>query len=103
MAQVDHVADLFWSTVEVLDPKRVIILAGKGYWDPMAGPLGLADLEPKRKPLIAADLRNGRTFVWSYHPQGRGLGARNAFAEAIVNAVREAEAIGGLGRGRSGS
>lgn len=102
MAQVDHVADLFWSTVEVLDPKRVIILAGKGYWDPMAGPLGLADLELKRKPLIAADLRDGRTFVWSYHPQGRGLGARDAFAEAIVNAVREAEAIGGLERARSG-
>ena len=91
MAQVDHVAELFWSTVEILDPTRVIILAGKGYWHPMARPLGLADLERRPKPLIAAGRRAGPTFVWSYHPQGRGLGSRDLFAAAIVNAVREAE------------
>lgn len=91
MAQVDHVAELFWSTAEALDPTRVIILAGKGYWDAMAGTLGLADLEHGRKPVIAAEVRGGRTFVWSYHPQGRNLGPRDAFAEAILAAVREVE------------
>ena len=53
MAQVDHVAALFWAIVDALDPDRIVILAGKGYWDAMASAMGLADLPRMERPLIA--------------------------------------------------
>lgn len=95
MAQVAHVPALFWEVVDYLDPSRIILLAGKGYWDPMAQPLGLRGLTRLDWPLLAGGWHDRRTIVWTYHPGARLQGAsRDGFAAAIVNAVRQIEAKG---------
>jgi hypothetical protein len=87
-AQFGHLSALFWEVVDWLDPTRVVILAGQGFWSPTARALGLADLDPLPWPLIAGGVRDGRVLVWTRHPGGhyRGL-TRPAFAQAIASAV----------------
>jgi hypothetical protein len=93
MAQVAHVSDLFWEVIDYLEPARVVILAGRGYWNHTATPLGLSDLNRLDHPLIAGGRRSDRTFVWTLHPGGHYAGlSRDAFAAAIVGAVMEIEA-----------
>ena len=90
MAQVDHVAALFWAIVDALDPDRIVILAGKGYWDAMASAMGLADLPRMERPLIAGGVRDCRAIVWTYHPGGHLSGvSRHSFAAAIADSMRQ--------------
>jgi len=90
MAQVDHVAALFWAVVDALDPDRIVILAGKGYWDAMASAMGLADLPRMERPLIAGGVRDCRAIVWTYHPGGHLSGVRrHSFAAAIADSMRQ--------------
>lgn len=92
MAQVERVPALFWEVVDFLDPRRVVILAGKAYWDHLAGPLGLRDLQSLPKPLLAGGTHEGRAIVWTYHPGARLSGvSRDAFASLIVAALRRLE------------
>jgi hypothetical protein len=89
MAQVAHVPDLFWEIVDHLDPSRIVVLAGKTYWDQMAEPLGLRDLDSLKWPLIAGGRLDGRSIVWTYHPGARlGGVSRDAFGSLIVDSVR---------------
>ncbi len=88
MAQVEHVAALFWAIVDALDPDRIVILAGKGYWDAMGGALGLADLPRLEWPLIAGGVRHNRAIVWTRHPGGYLSISHPDFAAAIAKAIR---------------
>lgn len=88
MAQVRDVPALFWEVVDMLDPTRIVILAGKGYWDNTASDLGLGDLPRLPWPLIAGGVRDQRSIVWTYHPGARLPGVdRAGFASAIAEAT----------------
>ena len=87
-AQLPHVGALFWKVVDWLDPTRVVILAGRGFWATTARALGLADLDPLPWPLIAGGVRDSRAFVWTLHPGGHYKGlTRPDFAERIARTV----------------
>jgi hypothetical protein len=74
--------------VDMLDPARIVILAGKGYWDTTASDLGLGDLPRLPWPLIAGGVRDQRSIIWTYHPGARLPGiARPGFASAIAEAI----------------
>jgi hypothetical protein len=91
-AQMPHLADLFWESVEFLEPRRIVILAGAGFWPHTAPVLGLADLPRVAWPLIAGGQREGRAIVWSRHPGGHYKGlTRPAFARTIAEAVLTVE------------
>jgi hypothetical protein len=90
IAQVEYVAALFWAVVDLLDPDRIVILAGKGYWDAMGGALGLDDLPELEWPLIAGGVRDNRAIVWTRHPGGYLRVSHHLFAAAIAKAIRNA-------------
>lgn len=94
-AQFPQLGELFWSVVEWLDPRRIVILAGAGFWQPTAAALGLDAMPKLSWPLIAGGARDGRAIVWTRHPGGhyRGL-TRQAFAEEIARAIEKIEAAG---------
>ncbi|MGD0019959.1 MAG: hypothetical protein ABSD62_11950 [Candidatus Limnocylindrales bacterium] len=88
--QYEHVPAYFWETVGSLDPTRILILAGKGFWDQTAGALGLAGLARLDWPLIAGGQVDGRSIVWTYHPGAHLSGiTRQGFSERIVFAFDE--------------
>ena len=86
--------ELFWEVVDWLEPTRIVILAGKGFWWHIAEPLGLDALTQRPRPLVAAGVLQGRSIVWTYHPGAHLKGvSRPSFAAAIADAVREMDAL----------
>lgn len=92
-AQYGLVGELFHASMEWLDPRRVVVVAGRDYWRATAEQLGLADLPPQPTPLIAAGRRHARTYVAAYHPSARlRVMTQLAFADAVLAAVTDPEA-----------
>lgn len=93
-AQFPHLGELFWEVVDWLEPTRIVILAGKGFWWHTARPLGLDALARLPRPLVAAGVLQARAIVWTYHPGAHLKGvSRPSFAAAIADTVRAIEAL----------
>ena len=76
--QDPHVGRLFASLVEMLDPARVVIVAGPAYWH-WAEATSALDLHPAPFPLIRSGRRFGRSWVVGDHPSySRKVGKRYA-------------------------
>jgi hypothetical protein len=93
-AQDPHVGDLFAAQVEMLDPGRILIVAGPHYWWEAERSMGL-DLVRAPFPLIRMGRAAGRSWVVGYHPtysrQAGGRHGPEAGTNAYyVNAVRRA-------------
>jgi hypothetical protein len=90
--QRPHVGELFWAVADELKARRVVLVAGKDWWWEVRELLGLRDLQPGTKPIIAAGRVRGVTVVATYHPSARLPGTtRDDFASAVAGTVRSIE------------
>lgn len=90
--QTPFVSRLFWSVLDDLDARRVVLVSGKDWWPEVQELLGLQTLTPRTTPIIAAGIHRGRTIVATYHPGAHLKGiTRDAFAAAIAETIRALE------------
>jgi hypothetical protein len=86
--QRPFVGDLFWAVVDELDVDRIVLVSGKDWWPDVRGVLGLGNLMPGTKPVIAAGRVHSVSVVATYHPGAHLLGtSRDGFAAAAASAV----------------
>ena len=73
--------------------RRIVLVAGKGWWPEVRGLLGLADLREGERPVLAAGRSRGRQVVATYQPGGaRQQGIRDEqLVEAIAGAFAKIE------------
>lgn len=98
--QDPHVGPLFAALVEMLNPGRVVIVAGPDYWRQAERTIGLA-LSPAPFPLIRSGRVNGRSWIVGYHPgyarkagarlHGPGTGTNAYYVATIRRVLREIE------------
>lgn len=87
-AQAPHVGPLFWEVVDLLDARRIVIVAGKEWWPDVRQRLGLDGLESRTSPIIAVGRAAGVSIVAAYHPGAHIAGlTRDAFAAAIAGEI----------------
>jgi len=94
-AQEPHVGELLVAIVEMLEAKRVILVAGPDFWRPAVESAGLAELPSAPSPLMSAGRAGKRTWVVGYHPkwasfQHFGAPRYAALAAATVRGVEGA-------------
>jgi hypothetical protein len=84
--QDPHVGALLGAIVEMLDARRIVIVAGPDYWSRAEQALGLT-LSAAPFPLIRAGHADGRSWVIGYHPNySRKAGKRLHGPDAGSNA-----------------
>jgi len=93
--QDPYVGDLLDALVEMLDARRIVIVAGPEYWAQAERSLGL-NLSPAPFPLIRAGRSGGRSWVIGYHPNysrqagkrlhGPGAGSNAYYVAAVQRA-----------------
>jgi hypothetical protein len=93
VAQAEHVGGLFWGVVDLLQAKRVVIVAGADWWPDVRERLSLEHLEPRSRPILAAGRAADVAIVATYHPGAhiKGL-TRDDFAAQIAAEIRALEA-----------
>lgn len=91
-AQADHVGGLFGEVVDLLQARRMIIVAGADWWPDVRARLGLEHLERRSTPILAAGRATDVTVVATYHPGAhiKGL-TRDYFAAQIAAEIRSLE------------
>ena len=86
------VGALLRTTVEALNAKKVIVLAGPYWWSAAEG-AGLTNLPELGRPLLRGGRSVGRTWIVGWHPAGasRRHWGPARYADLIVETVREIE------------
>jgi hypothetical protein len=90
-AQDEHVAALLMEQVEMLDPGVVVLVCGPWYWwSARNKPPQLEALPPAPRPLLAAGIVRGRTWVIGYHPGGASHARVGpyAYADLVARTVK---------------
>jgi hypothetical protein len=64
-AQEEHVGGLF---VDLLQARRIVIVAGADWWPDVRTRLGIQDLARRPKPILATGSARGVAVVATYHP-----------------------------------
>ncbi len=91
-AQAEHVGGLFWEVVDMLQAKRIVIVAGADWWPDVRERLGLEHLERRSRPILAAGRVTDAVVVATYHPGARMKGlTRDDFAAQIAAEIRAIE------------
>lgn len=92
-AQDEHVGGLFWEVVDLLQPKRILIVAGADWSSDVRARLGLESLPSRPKPILAAGRARNVAIVATYHPGAHIQGlTRDAFATSIASEILALEA-----------
>lgn len=86
-AQAPHVGSMFWEVADLLQVRRVVILAGMDWWPAVRDRLGLQALARRSMPLIASGQLRRVNIVATYHP-----GADNAAPDVQIYAPATIEA-----------
>jgi hypothetical protein len=88
-AQAEHVGGLFWEVVDLLQARRIVIVAGADWWPDVRARLGLEGLERRSTPILAAGWARDAAVVTTYHPGAhiKGL-TRDDFAAQIAAEMR---------------
>ncbi len=91
--QTPLVGELFWAVMDDIGARRIVLVAGKGWWPEVRGLLNLRDLRDGERPILASGQSHGRQVVASYHPRGaRQQGIRDGqLVEAIAAAFATQE------------
>lgn len=91
-AQADHVGELFWEVVDLLEARRIVIVAGADWWPDVRARLGLEHLGRRSTPILAAGRVADVNVVATYHPGAhiKGL-TRDVFAAQIAAEIRSLE------------
>lgn len=91
-AQAPHVGPLFWEVVDLLQAKRIVIVAGADWWPDVRQRLGLGHLDPRSSPILAAGRVRDVEIVATYHPGAhiKGL-TRDHFAATIADEISRVE------------
>jgi hypothetical protein len=84
-AQAEHVGGLFWEVVDLLQARRIVIVAGADWWPDVRVRLGLENLVRRSTPILAAGRARDVAVVATYHPGAhiKGL-TRDDFAAQIA-------------------
>lgn len=96
-AQDEHVAELLMAHVERLDPAVIVMVCGPWYWwSARRKPPELESLRQAPRPLLAAGIATGRTWVIGYHPGGASHARVGpyAYAELVARTVKEIRSQG---------
>lgn len=98
--QDPHVGPLLGALVEMLDPSRIVIVAGPDYWRHAERGLGFG-LRPAPFPLIRAGRVGSRSWIVGYHPgyarksgarlHGAGTGTNAYYVAAVRRVLAEFE------------
>ena len=85
-AQAPHVGSLFWDVVDMLQAKRVVIVAGADWWWDVRARLGLEHIQRRTSPILAAGRATDVAVVATYHPGAHIAGlSRDRFAAIIAD------------------
>lgn len=89
-AQEPSVGPLLMAMIEMLEAKRVVVVAGPHFWRPAVASAGLAGLPPVPSPLISAGRAGSRTWVVGYHPKWASFQHYGPprYAALVADAVR---------------
>jgi hypothetical protein len=91
-AQAPHVGPLFWEVADLVEPSRIVIVAGVGWWPDVRARLGLEHLERRTGLILASGRARGTVIVSTYHPGLHRKGhSRDAFAAEIAEEIRRVE------------
>ena len=84
------VGELFWAVAEELAVTRVVLVSGVSAWPELKDVLGLGDLSPGSKPVLAGGRVRGVTVVATFNPGARLGISRDSFARSVAAAVKAA-------------
>jgi hypothetical protein len=92
-AQVPFAARLLAAHAQMLNARRVVVIAGPDYWLPTAVASAFPGLCPEPAPLLRSGLVDGRVWMVGYHPKWasfQGWGA-SRYANLVADSIRRIE------------
>jgi hypothetical protein len=91
-AQAPHVGPLFWEVADLVRARRIVIVAGAGWWQDVRARLGLEQLERQSGLILASGVSEDRVIISTYHPGLHRKGHnRDDFAAEIAAEIRRLE------------